>query len=962
MPPRRSGPHIALQLPCEHPGCNRWFKTHGGRTKHRLAAHPTITRPSRNPSPPSNPPLRPPPSPGTFQPGNQDEDNFDEQQDNSDEQQEGELRMGGTLRRVSHPYLNGQPCDAQGHSLPPNAQPPPLHTASDDDWTPYADRTQFEAADLLYRRAEMSARQIDALMDIWAATLLESDLQRKTRMPPFANAKHLYDTIDNTPLAGTKWSTFSIKYSGNQPSPNRLPWMDQTFNVWFRDPLVCLHNMLANPDFKDSFDYAPYQEHCVDNNERQYQDFMSGDWAWLHADKIAEDPTTHGSTFIPVVLGSDKTTVSVATGNNEYYPLYMSIGNVHNTVRRGHQNAVAVIGFLAIPKTTKEHSSNEEFRLFRRQLFHNSLSTILQTLKPVMTTPEIVRYGDGHLRKTIYGLGPYIADYEEQALLACIVRGWCARCTATRRTLDSDPDTLNRCQRLTETLFQYATLDQMWHEFGIVGNLVPFTNDFPRADIHELIAPDLLHQLIKGCFKDHLVDWVEKFITQTSGSTRQAERIMDDIDRRIAAVAPFAGLRRFPQGRGFKQWTGDDSKALMKVYIAAIEGYVPDDVVRTFRAFTEFCYLVRRNVITDSMLSSINDAIQRFHRYREVFKRTGIVSTFSLPRQHSMKHYAELIRLFGAPNGLCSSITENKHITAVKKPYRRSNKYKALGQILVTNQRLDKLLAARTNFTSRGMLNGTCLSSALSLIGKYSLSVASYLTADFMTTEAQIQSQHQLKRARTVRALAIELAIPDLMILLRRFLFECMNPNDARDITTVPDFELPCYDGAVSVVNSASSRFYAPSDLSGAGGMHKEYIRSCPIWRGEGPRYDCVFVGTDPDADGMYGYEIARVYCFFSFIYKGITYPCAVIRWYDKVGEEPDELTGMWIVRPATLPNHKPNYAIIHIDSIYRAAHLIPVYGTRPIPLEIKPHHSYDAFNSFYVNKYADHHSFEIAS
>lgn len=34
---------------------------------------------------------------------------------------------------------------------------------------------------------------------------------------------------------------------------------------------------------------------------------------------------------------------------------------------------------------------------------------------------------------------------------------------------------------------------------------------------------------------------------------------------RIAVVPPFVGLRRFPQGRGFKQWTGDDSKALMKV-------------------------------------------------------------------------------------------------------------------------------------------------------------------------------------------------------------------------------------------------------------------------------------------------------------------------------------------------------------------------------------------------------------
>ena len=66
---------------------------------------------------------------------------------------------------------------------------------------------------------------------------------------------------------------------------------------------------------------------------------------------------THGSMFVLVILGSDKTTVSVATGNNEYYPLYMLIGNIHNTVRRGHQDAVIVIGFLAIPKSELYHQT-----------------------------------------------------------------------------------------------------------------------------------------------------------------------------------------------------------------------------------------------------------------------------------------------------------------------------------------------------------------------------------------------------------------------------------------------------------------------------------------------------------------------------------------------------------------------------------------------------------------------------
>jgi hypothetical protein len=150
--------------------------------------------------------------------------------------------------------------------------------------------------------------------------------------------------------------------------------------------------------------------------------------------------------LVSIICGSDKTTVSVATGQNDYYPLYMSIGNIHNNVRRAHRESIIPIVFLAIPKSMfnclfslksqwlirtigeRKYDNDKEFLQFRRQLFHQSLVVILSSLKPYMTdVPDIVRCPDGHYRRATYDLGPYIADYPEQALLACVVQGWCSK-------------------------------------------------------------------------------------------------------------------------------------------------------------------------------------------------------------------------------------------------------------------------------------------------------------------------------------------------------------------------------------------------------------------------------------------------------------------------------------------------------------------------------------------------------
>jgi Plavaka transposase len=171
----------------------------------------------------------------------------------------------------------GRPCDKGGNYLPANSQPPCWTSAASDDWTPYQDRLEFEFADFIFRRNQMSAGDIDDLLDLWAASLLKHG-----DCPPFADHKDLYNTIDASPQGDVPWNSFSTVYSGRRPDDNVPPWMDTQYDVWWRDPRIVVQNMLGNPDFDGAIDYAPYQE-FEQNGERRFCDFFSGDWVWQQA-------------------------------------------------------------------------------------------------------------------------------------------------------------------------------------------------------------------------------------------------------------------------------------------------------------------------------------------------------------------------------------------------------------------------------------------------------------------------------------------------------------------------------------------------------------------------------------------------------------------------------------------------------------------------------------------------------
>lgn len=204
---------------------------------------------------------------------------------------------------------------------------------------------------------------------------------------------------------------------------------------------------------------------------------------------------------------------------------------------------------------------------------------------------------------------------------------------------------------------------------------------------------------------------------------------------------------------------------------------------------------------------------------------------------------------------------------------------------------------------------------------------------------------------------------PNLVLLICCFLREQLHPTyDSSDSSVSSPTPLPFFDERLSIYPSALATFHAPSDICGTGGMRRERIRAVPSWRRGPGRYDCMFVKADPTAKGMLGLDVARARLFFSFTFKGKYYLCVLVHRYSRTDDQPDEDTGMWIVkRDLSDLDGVPSTSILHLNTIVRAAHLIGVYGDDYLPRGLSPTASLDIFRSYYVNKYTDHHSFEIA-
>ena len=182
-------------------------------------------------------------------------------------------------------------------------------------------------------------------------------------------------------------------------------------------------------------------------------------------------------------------------------------------------------------------------------------------------------------------LAAYLADYPEQCLVACCMENRCPLCKIEPNARGDNVrglkhDTTESLDLLVQHESQSSTaLRQEMKTIGLRPVFPPFWKDLPHADIFQVFTPDLLHQLHKGVFKEHLVKWSVVII----GS--------EEINTRFKCMTSHPGLWQFKNGiSSVSQWTGKEHKEMQKVFLGLIAGGTEPHFIWAVQAVTDFIF------------------------------------------------------------------------------------------------------------------------------------------------------------------------------------------------------------------------------------------------------------------------------------------------------------------------------------------------------------------------------------
>ena len=99
---------------------------------------------------------------------------------------------------------------------------------------------------------------------------------RKRAQLSFKNKKSFFKKVDTLPT-GTPWICDIVSVTGDLVGPNGQS-LTEELEIWRRDPVECIEELIGNPAFEPFMSYAPVR--VTKGGDRYYSEMNTCEWWW----------------------------------------------------------------------------------------------------------------------------------------------------------------------------------------------------------------------------------------------------------------------------------------------------------------------------------------------------------------------------------------------------------------------------------------------------------------------------------------------------------------------------------------------------------------------------------------------------------------------------------------------------------------------------------------------------------